>query len=566
MDLLLDTDIVFDICKSKFLKFLEKSEQDKLKSRDDFSINTASESIDRCKELGGRIWLYVGSIATLQHKLAKYIMEHFSNQNNSNFQTQIEAKKEAAQIIKMFAKDKHWLAALSPEEDIFDADDLEQSLLIKALNSFEPNSIKLLTWDKNLIEKFDCAILPETYLSSFKSSSVKPIEFIDLKAQQDKIRPKLEQHIHRTLHHGSYIMGPEIAELEKQLADYVGVNHCITASSGTDTLLIAMMALGVGQGDEVITSVFTFIATGEMIALLGAKAVFVDIDARTCNIDAKKVEQAITSRTKAIMPVSLYGQCADFDAINSIAAKYNLPVIEDGAQSFGATYKGRRSCGLSTIGSTSFFPSKPLGGYGDGGALFTNDDALAKVIRQIRVHGQARRYYHKRLGINGRLDTLQAGVLLAKFELFDKEVALRGEVALKYFELLKKYCYDLILPHIEPHNTSVFAQYTVMVKNYPKDDGLTIYRDRLIAEIKNRAVPIAVHYPMPLHLQPIFNKGEQDKDILKCEGVLMYKKGDFPVAESIADRVFSLPMGPYLKLYEQQTIVNRVAEAMAFVK
>jgi len=255
------------------------------------------------------------------------------------------------------------------------------------------------------------------------------IPFIDLVAQQARIKPELDRRIAAVLKHGQYIMGPEVDELEKRLAAYVGVKHCITASSGTDTLLIALMALGIGPGDEVITSPFTFIATGEMIALAGAIPVFVDIDPRTYNIDPAKIEGAITPRTRAIMPVSLFGQCADFDAINATAAKYQLPVIEDGAQSFGATYRGRRSCGLSTIGSTSFFPSKPLGAYGDGGALFTDDDGLAKVMSEIRVHGQDRRYHHLRLGINGRLDTLQAAVLLAKLEIFTEEVADRGALA-----------------------------------------------------------------------------------------------------------------------------------------
>ena len=248
------------------------------------------------------------------------------------------------------------------------------------------------------------------------------IPFIDLKSQYKALESDIKLRINKVLEHGQYIMGPEVAELEGKLADFVGAKHCISASSGTDTLMIAMMALEIGAGDEVITTPFTFISTGEMIALLGAKPVFVDIDPRTYNIDPAKIEAAITPKTKAIMPVSLYGQCADFDAINAVANKHGLPVIEDAAQSFGATYKGKKSCNLSTIGSTSFFPSKPLGAYGDGGALFTNDDALAKAMREIRAHGQEKRYYHSRIGINGRLDTMQAAVLLAKLERFAWEV------------------------------------------------------------------------------------------------------------------------------------------------
>lgn len=362
-----------------------------------------------------------------------------------------------------------------------------------------------------------------------------PIEFIDLKSQQERIRPELDRRMKAVLAHGQYIMGPEVKELEERLAAYVGVKHCIAASSGTDTLFIALLALGIGPGDEVITSPFTFIATGEMIALTGAQPVFVDIDPRTYNIDPTKIDAAITPRTKAIMPVSLYGQCADFDSINAIADKYSLPVIEDGAQSFGATYKGRRSCGLSTIGSTSFFPSKPLGCYGDGGALFTNDDTLAKAMREIRVHGQDRRYHHPRIGVNGRLDTLQAAVLLAKLEVFDNEVEARSRIGARYSELLK----DLVgTPSIEHFNTSVYAQYTVQV-----DD-----RDLVQKKLQEQGIPTAVHYPVPLHLQPVFSGIGQGE-------------GSFPISEAAAKRVMSLPMHPYLTEAELIVITDSVKGA-----
>jgi len=359
------------------------------------------------------------------------------------------------------------------------------------------------------------------------------IPFIDLKAQYQALKPKIQARIDRVLEHGQYIMGPEVKELEDTLAAYVGVRHCIAASSGTDTLLIAMMALGIGPGDEVITTPFTFIATGEMIVLLGAKPVFVDIDSRTGNIDACKIEAAITPRIKAIMPVSLYGQCADMDAINAIAERHNLPVIEDAAQSFGATYKGRKSCALSTIGSTSFFPSKPLGGYGDGGALFTNDDVLAKAMREIRVHGQDRRYHHPRIGINGRLDTIQAAILLAKFERFDWEVEQRQKVGAGYTAMLAERCPFVTTPLIDSNNTSVYAQYTIQV-----DD-----RDATSRRLNDAGVPTAIHYPVPLHLQPVF----QDNG---------YLVGDFPVAEYLASRVLSLPMGPDLAPGHQSRIVE----------
>src|SRR4030095_16585113 len=314
------------------------------------------------------------------------------------------------------------------------------------------------------------------------------MDFIDLKTQYQRVRESMNRRIQAVLDHGQFILGAEHQELERKLAEYVGVKHCIGASSGTDTLLIALLAYGIGRGDEVITSPFTFIATGEMIALAGAKPVFVDIDARTYNIDPRLIEAAITPRTKAIMPVSLYGQCGDMDGINTVARKHRLPVIEDGAQSFGAKYRGKRSCGLSEVGSTSFFPSKPLGAYGDGGALFTDDDELAKMTREMRVHGQDRRYHHPRLGINGRLDTLQAAVLLAKLEVFDQEVAARGRVGARYGELIRE-AFDgheerVLTPWLAPGNTSVYAQYTIEVDE----------RDAVESRMKARGIPTAVHY------------------------------------------------------------------------
>lgn len=362
------------------------------------------------------------------------------------------------------------------------------------------------------------------------------MQFIDLKAQQDRIREDIDRRIAAVLEHGQYIMGPEVAELEERLADYVGVKHCIGVSNGTEALQIAMMALGIGPGDEVITTPFTFIATGEMIALIGAKPVFVDIDPDTYNMDPSKIEAAITPKTKAIMPVSLYGQCADFDAINGVADKHGLPVIEDAAQSFGATYKGRKSCSLSTIGSTSFFPSKPLGCYGDGGALFTNDDELAKAMRQIRVHGQDRRYHHPIIGMNGRLDTLQAAIVLAKFEVFQDEVNARADIGARYSEKLRDF---VKVPTLAKENASVYAQYTIEVDN----------REAFIERMKSRRVPTAVHYPVPLNLQPAFAH-------------LGLPRGAFPVSDIASDRVVSLPMHPYLKESDQDEVVEAVKASL----
>lgn len=370
-----------------------------------------------------------------------------------------------------------------------------------------------------------------------------PIPFIDLKTQYRALEQSIKSRINAVLEHRQYIMGPEVYELEEKLADYVGVKHCISTSSGTDSLLIAMMALGIGPGDEVITTPFSFIATAEMIALLGAKPVFVDIDPRTYNIDPAKIEVAITSKTKAIMPVSLYGQCANIDAINTIAERHALPVIEDGAQSFGATYKNRRSCGLTTIGSTSFFPSKPLGAYGDGGALFTNDDTLAKAMCEIRSHGQERRYHHTRIGINGRMDTIQAAVLLAKLERFDWEVEQRQKIGAQYTALLTPTLeyqnLAIVTPFIASHNTSVYAQYTIQIDT----------RDEICSQLKAAGIPTSVHYPVPLHKQAVFAG--------HC-----YGDENFPIVEAVSKKVLSLPMGPDLGSAEQSMIVSQLTHTI----
>ncbi|MCY3730681.1 MAG: DegT/DnrJ/EryC1/StrS family aminotransferase, partial [Rhodospirillaceae bacterium] len=325
------------------------------------------------------------------------------------------------------------------------------------------------------------------------------MRFVDLKAQYDRLRGPINDRIKAVLDHGQYILGEEVEELEVSLAGYVGANHCVSVSSGTDALLIALLALDVQPGDQVVTSPFSFFAAAEVIALLKAEPVFVDIDRRTYNLDPRRLGAAITPRTKAILPVSLYGQCADYDAINGIAAGHGIAVIEDGAQSFGATYKGRRSCNLTDIAATSFFPSKPLGCYGEGGALFTNDDSLAERFRQLRDHGQTGRYRHARIGINGRLDSLQAAILLAKLEIFEEEVARRAQLGTRYSELIGEAFSDtdppaVTIPHVKTDNTSVYAQYTVELPQ----------RDSVQAAMRERHIPTAVHYPQPLHLQPAF--------------------------------------------------------------
>lgn len=357
------------------------------------------------------------------------------------------------------------------------------------------------------------------------------IEFIDLKTQQSLIRKEIDAGIARVLEHGQYILGPEVAELEEKLACFVEAKYCITVANGTDALQIALMALGIGPGDEVITPGFTYIATAETVALMGAKPVYVDVDPRTYNLDPLLLEAAITPRTKAIIPVSLYGQCADYDAINAIAAKYGIPVIEDAAQSFGATYKGKRSCNLTTIACTSFFPSKPLGCYGDGGAIFTNDEELAKVMRQIARHGQDRRYHHIRVGVNSRLDTLQAAILLPKLAIFERELEQRLKVAQTYERLLSAT--GIAAPYLEAHNVSAWAQYTVQVDA----------RDTVQQTLKAAGVPTAVHYPIPLNKQPAV------ADATAC----------LPIGDAIAERVMSLPMHPYMAIADQEKIVDALS-------
>lgn len=358
------------------------------------------------------------------------------------------------------------------------------------------------------------------------------MDFIDLKSQYQRLKPQIDAAIQRVLDHGQYILGPEVAELEEKLVAYTGAKYCISVANGTDALQIALMALGVGPGDEVITPGFTYIATAETVALLGGKPVYVDIDARTYNLDPALLEASITPRTKAIIPVSLYGQCADFDAINAIAARHRIPVIEDAAQSFGASYKGRKSCNLSTIACASFFPTKPLGCYGDGGAIFTSDAELAKVIRQIARHGQERRYHHVRVGVNSRLDTVQAAILLPKLAILDEELGLRQEVAARYTLLLNDAGFKAT-PYVEPHNVSAWAQYTVRVQE----------RDRVQKVLSDAGIPTAVHYPIPLNKQPAV----EDNSV------------DLLVGDEVAQQVMSLPMSPNLNASDQ----GRVVEALS---
>ncbi len=378
---------------------------------------------------------------------------------------------------------------------------------------------------------------PEIKIQKLKTS----IDFANLQKHYQLYKDEIDAAIHSVLDKSNYIMGNEVAELEESLQEFTGAKHAITCSSGTDALLLAMMAIDIQPGDEIITTPFTFIATAETIAFLKAKPVFVDIDEETYNIDPSKIEAAITPKTKAIIPVSIYGQPADMDAIQAIADQQlktnnqKLHIIIDGAQSFGSTYKGKTDSNLGDISTTSFFPAKPLGCFGDGGAVFTNDDALAEKIRSLRVHGQTKRYHHKYIGMGGRLDTIQAAILNVKLRHYPKDIALRHEVAKKYNQALKTKNKKLITPVVKDDRTSAWAQYSIRVKN----------RDALQVKLKEQGIPTVVHYPKPLHLQEAFE-------------YLGYKKGDFLIAERVSDEIMSLPMNPYLSNEEISHIIDNL--------
>lgn len=347
------------------------------------------------------------------------------------------------------------------------------------------------------------------------------IDFANLQYQYQLYKREIDEAIHKVLDNSNYIMGNEVAELEKNLEKFTGAKYAITCSSGTDALLLAMMALDIQPDDEIITTPFTFIATAETIAFLGAKPVFVDIDEKTYNIDPSKIEAKITEKTKAIMPVSLYGQPADMDAIQAIADKHNLKVIVDGAQSFGSTFNGKTDSNLGDISTTSFFPAKPLGCFGDGGAVFINNDALAEKMKSLRLHGQSKRYHHQYIGMGGRMDTIQCAIVDVKLKYYEKDLALRQDVATRYTKALEGK--ELVLPFVDERASSVFAQYSVRVKN----------RDAVQAQLKEQGIPTAVHYPMPLHLQ-------------ECFTYLGHIKRNFPISELISEEIMSLPMNPYV--------------------
>lgn len=567
MDLLLDVNIVVDICAL----------------REKFSV-IAAQAVEHCILSGARVWLYAGSAQTYDYNLRNELRRAYLSKGRQLSNARCAGLSKATLI--EFTKDKNWLAALSAEGDVFEAQDPEDEQLIRALDRLTSGEIALLTRDEQLLNRQDPRILsPEQYLT--RRPEAGPLDFIDLKGQQNDIRPALEAGIHSVLRHGHYIMGPEVKELEQKLASYVGVKHAIGCASGTDALLMALMAYGVGPGDAIFTTPFTFIATAEVISLLGATPVFVDIDPTTFNIDPQKLEQAIIAvkskdpsvhplpksaaimpsppagegaatpspltgegwgegeegegeglRARGLIPVDLFGLPADYDPINAIAKNHGLFVIEDAAQSFGAEYKGKKACSLTDIACTSFFPAKPLGCYGDGGMCFTADDNLAEIMRSLRSHGQGNhKYENVRIGINGRLDTLQAAILLAKFDIFPEEISLRQEVAQRYASLLTPNS-SLLTPHVAAGYKSAWAQYSILAADESN-------RSALMDKLKTAGIPTAIYYPKPLHLQQAFSE-------------LGYKRGDFPVSEKAASRIFSLPMHPYLAEHDQKKITEAI--------
>ena len=522
-DVLLDVDIVVDVCAGR-----ESQRQ------------LAQRALRHAEHCGHRLWLSVASVQSLIQATAEELRrqaEHDARELSSE-----RAYAEARQELAQFAAGRHWLAALAEDGLVFQHPDCLRAQLMKAVSRLGDNA-RLLTRDIRLAAQCGQALLLGDYLAG--EWPKRPIALVDLQKQLNAIRHHVERNIHRVLHHGQFIMGPEVLELESQLAHWVGVRHAVACSSGTDALLMVLMAYGIGPGDAVFTTPFTFVATAEVIALLRATPVFVDIDPHTLNIDPRRLDVAVqriedegTLRPRAVIPVDLFGLPADYDSIRAVARSRKLFVLEDAAQSFGALYKGRAAGSLGDAAATSFFPAKPLGCYGDGGAVFTDDDALADTLRSIRIHGQGMHQYDNvRVGLNGREDTLQAAILLAKLQAFPEEVEARQVIAERYTAGLKDRVETIAVPD---GYRSAWSQYSIM----------TDQRDQLRAVLGGRGIPAAIYYPKPLHLQAVFAD-------------LGYVEGDLPVAESVAKRILSLPMHPYLDEETQQYIIDTVRDALA---
>ena len=461
-------------------------------------------------------YLSTSSLDNIAYILADYMRMDFGY-------TLKQRKFLASKVVEFLVK--NFKLAKTPSYVDIDYEDIEDSQIIASAKAVDA---KVLTRDREMLEKYaDIAISPIDFLKT-ENQTTNTIDFANLNKQYFRYLPELEEAMDSVLNQANYIMGDPVKELEENLCDFTDAKYAVTCSSGTDALLLAMMALGIKPGDEIITTPFTFIATAETIAFLGAKPVFVDIDEQTYNINPEKIEAAITDKTKAIIPVSLYGQPADMDAIQAIvdqrlkAKNQKMHIIIDGAQSFGATYKGKAEVHHCDIYTTSFFPAKPLGCFGDGGAILTKDQKLADKIQSLRIHGQTKRYRHKYIGMGARMDTIQAAVLNVKIKHYSRDLKRRQEVAERYTELLTSH-FSLFTPIIKDDRTSAWAQYSIRVQN----------RDELQVKLKEAGIPTAIHYPVPMHMQ-------------ECFGYLGYRKGDFPLAEAISDEISSLPMNPYL--------------------
>lgn len=486
------------------------------------SLRLLNEALSRNK----RIWLYAGSVQTLHYVCAQELGRLLS----------IPFKEGIAQsraLLNTFSASVQWLPALSEDGEVWQAEEPEDEQLKRAFRRLGEGAL-FVSRDLGILETTAGALSPEEAVEALKTEETK-LPFVDLSVQRDHMRPQLQNSLFRVIHSNKFINGPDVGKLAEELAAYSGVGHAFPCSSGTDALLLAMMALGVKPGDEVLVPAFTFIATGSMVAHLGAVPVFVDVDPGTFNIDPSALEEKIGKKSVGIIPVSLYGQCADMDSINKIAAEHGLWVIEDAAQSFGGSYKGRKSGSLSKVSTTSFFPAKPLGCYGDGGAVLTDDEALAEKVRLYANHGQQRRYHHSHIGINGRMDSLQAAVVRAKLPYLDEEIEKRNRVAAAYTERLEKL---VGTPRVLPHNISTWAQYTIRVEN----------RDELRDALSAKGIPTAIHYPMPLPRQEAFAYLKQAEN--------------FPVSDRLSETVMSLPMHAYLSESEIDRVCKAIEESM----
>lgn len=532
-DILLGNDLVLECCSQERLKATQ-----------------AWKALEKARDSGCRIWIYSGAVSGLVRDLALELSRQSAQKGEGHAEMQLE---QARQAIRNFSRDKHWLAALTEDCLELEHADFEARQLIKALQRLQSGAL-LLTRKQDLLKEFDQACTPEAFLQENKQE--RPLQLVDLGRQQQEIRPELERRIFQVLTHNKYVMGPEVAELEKELAAYTGSRHCLSCGSGTDALLLALLALDIGPGDAVLTTSFTFIATAEAIALLGATPVFVDIQPGSFNLDPAQLEPALQAlkdmdsawyplprqalekklNPKAILAVDLFGLPCDYSVLQETANRHDLALVLDAAQSFGATYQGKQSCSWGDVAATSFFPAKPLGCYGEGGAVFCQSEKWAQKMASIRNHGQGRaRYEHVRLGLNARLDTLQAAVLLAKLQGFEQEIASRNQAVQWYNSRLDK-CSVLQTPQVPNGLRSVWAQYSLLAREEDSRQGM-------LQALSEKGLPYAIHYPLPLHLQKAFH-------------YLGYQQGDFPVAEDSARRIFSLPIHPYLQKEEVDRVVD----------